>query len=465
MNPPIPDQDVAKPKATKPGGLWHVGSLTYTGIGLVTLFCWLLWGDFAWALQDRSVVSVVQLLLKKFEASDMVVGLLIGTLPQAFAMVLCPIVSYKSDRHRGRWGRRIPFLLVPTPVLAVAMAGMAFAPRIGEHLHHALGANSLGLNSSILIVFGFFWGLFEFAAIAANSIFGGLINDVVPHAVIGRFFGMFRALSLIAGMVFNFWLLGKAEIYYTWIFLGVGAIYGIGFTMMCLNVKEGEYPAPPPVASGASGGFFRAVRSYFQDCFSHSYYLWFFVAITLSWMSFVPINMFIIFFAQSIHMDMDTYGKYIALTYLLSLGLSYVLGSLADRFHPLRVGLAAQVLYAAATLWGGLFARDTGTFAIALVAHGVISGTWMTATASIGQKLLPKGKFAQFASASGLVTSIGVIGIGPVMGKFLDYSHHVYRYTFLASFALTALALAVGFVVHSKFVALGGPKNYRAPEV
>jgi hypothetical protein len=41
--------------------------------------------------------------------------------------------------------------------------------------------------------------------VIANAVFGGLINDVVPPALIGRFFGLFRAVSLLAGIIFNFW--------------------------------------------------------------------------------------------------------------------------------------------------------------------------------------------------------------------------------------------------------------------
>jgi MFS family permease len=464
MTPQSVDQDLGNSAATSPGKVWRVGTLTYTTTGLIVLFCWLLWGDFAWSMKERSIFPVVQLLLKKFDASDMVAGLLMGSLPQGIAMILSPIVAYKSDRHRGRWGRRIPFLLIPTPIAALSMIGLAFSPMLGGRLHLALGMHSPGLNPSILILLGLFWTLFEFATITANSVFGGLVNDVVPHAVIGRFYGMFRALSLIAGMIFFFWLVGMAETYYRWIFFGVAALYGIGFTIMCMKVKEGEYPPPPPETPGNAGGFFSAAKVYFRDCFSHTYYIWFFAVVALSSTSFLAINLFSVFFAKSIHMDVRTYGKCIGLTYFISLGLSYALGSLVDRFHPLRVGLATQVLYGAATLWGGLFARDARTFAIALVAHGVLSGAWMTATAALGQMLLPKAEFAQFTSAAVIVTCLGTIIIGPALGGFLDYSQHVYRYTYLASFGLTVLGLGAGFVLHSKFMALGGPKNYFAPQ-
>ena len=51
--------------------------------------------------------------------------------------------------------------------------------------------------------------------------------------------------------------------------------------------------------------------------------------------------------------------------------------------------------------------------------------------------------------------------VGPIMGKILDDSHPIYRSTYLASFGLTVLA---GFLLHSKFMALGGPNHYVARE-
>ncbi len=444
--------------------LWSVGTLTYTTAGLIVLFCWLLWGDFAWSLKERSVNPVVQILLKKYGASDLIAGVLIGTLPQTLAMFIAPIVSYKSDRFRSRWGRRIPFLIIPAPIAAVCMIALAFSPMLGTQLHAALGSSSPGLNTSVLIVFGVFWTLFEFATITANSVISALINDVVPRPLLGRFYGLFRALSLIAGMAFSFWLLGKAEAHYLWIFIGIGTLYGVGFTVMCLNVKEGQYPPPPPVEPGQAGGFVLAARTYFKECFSNRCYGLLFIMHTFAGMAFASINLFSVFFARSLKMDMGVYGKYITLTYFISLILSYFLGSLADKFHPLRVGLTTLVLYAAATLWGGLFVRDATTFGIALVFHGVISGTFMTVTASLPQRLFPQPKFAQFYSAMILVTHLGVMMVGPVVGFFLDCNYHAYRYTYLASFGLTLLTLAAGLLLHSRFMALGGPKGYVAPE-
>ena len=444
------------PVATE-GGPWRVGTLAYTTGGLAVLFCWLLWGDFAWSMRERSVTWVMQLLLKKFEASDFVASLLLGTLPSAIAMIVSPVVSYRSDRHRGPWGRRIPFLVLPTPFIVLSMLGLAYSSELGAALHSVMGSRSPGLNPSILIVLAVFWTTFEVSVIVAGAVFGGLINDVVPQRFLGRFYGLFRALSLIAGIIFNYWLLAKAERHYTWVFFGIAVLYGFGFTLMCVKVKEGEYPPPPPPQARGN------VRLYFKECFGNAHYVWIFAAMTCSGIAFAPIFMFSVFFAHSVGMSMADYGKAIALMYMVSLGLSYPLGVLTDRFHPLRTGIAALILHAAVVLWGGLYARDAATFGLALVSEGVLAGVWWTCTASLGQRLYPRARFAELASAQGILGGLASMFLAPGIGLFLDHTGHVYRYTFLISFGLTLLTLATLLVVHARFMALGGTKGYVPP--
>ncbi len=444
---------------------WRAGTLSYTTAGLVILFFWLLWGDFAWAMKDRAIPPIVQILLKKFGASDMVAALLFGSLPPAMGMILGPIIGYKSDRHRGRWGRRIPFLLISTPIAVLGIVGLAFSPVMGIHLDKWLGPHSWGPDACTLIILGLCWMLFEVGTVTANSVYSALINDVVPQSLLGRFYGLFRALSLIAGIIFSFGMERKEEQAYMWIFLGMGALYGIGFTIMCLKVKEGQYPPRPPMDAGRNiRGFFRTAKNYFQECFGNKYYWWFFGATTIAGMASGPVNLYSIFFATSIHMDMSRYWACLKWTWCISLILAYPLGWLADKFHPLRMGIGILVLYALVMLWGGIFVRDADTFAIALVAHGVVAGIWATSVASVGQRLLPKAEFAQFASAGGIVANISWMLLAPVTGLFLDHVHHDYRYTFFIGFGLAMIGLVGWLVLHGKFMALGGPSHYVAPE-
>lgn len=447
----------AETSGTAPG--WRAGTLTYTSAGLVALFAWLLWGDFAWQLKERAAVPVAQLMLRRFGASDFLVSLLVGSVPAALGMMLGPWVSVRSDRHRGPWGRRIPYLLVPTPFIVLGMAGLAWTPALGAWMHEALGASSPGADWCRLVVFTFFWGLFEIFTLVANAVFGGLINDVVPAALVGRFFGLFRAVGLLAGILFNFWLIGHAEEHFTAIFLGLAAVYGAGFTVMCLRVKEGDYPPAPLAAPGE--GRMEGVKAYVRECFSRPFYLWVFLALMLGNLAAGPVNSFSVFYAKSIGMDMGAYGKLLVATYVASFALSFLLGWLADKFHPIRLGLAAIGLYAAAMLWGGIAATDTSRFGAAFIAHGVLTGSFITGTASLGQRLFPAGKFAQFASAAGILGALGYVVLPPATGLWLDLTGHVYRHTFTASGVLALLALGAFGKVYQHYRRLGGDAGYR----
>ncbi|HYD84271.1 MAG TPA: MFS transporter, partial [Opitutus sp.] len=77
---------------------------------------------------------------------------------------------------------------------------------------------------------------------------------------------------------------------------------------------------------------------------------------------------------------------------------------------------------------------------------------------------LPKSKFAQYASGLDIIQSLAVMLIGPAMGAVLDWTHHSYRYTFLASFVVAIAAIVAAVVVYRRFMVLGGPQHYVAPE-
>jgi len=454
----------AAPPPTAPR--WHAGTLAYTTGGLALLFFWLLWGDFAWSMRERIVPPAIQLLFKRFGASDMIVGLLFSSLPAAIGLVVGPLVGYRSDRLRSRWGRRIPFLALPTPFIVLSLVGMAFAPRIGESLHGLSGLfarNSAGGAAATLVVLALFWTLFELACVTAQSVFYALINDVVPEAVVGRFFGLFRAFSLVAGIAVNFWLMERVEDHFAPIFLGVALLYGAGFTLMCLKVKEGAYPPPPPEGEGR-GRAPSAIQAYFRDSFSHPYYLVFYATAILGALALMPLNLYSVFYAKSLGIGMPYYFKCLAATYAISLVLAYPLGALADRLHPLRLTLAVIALYALVMAGGLLAVGGKGSFTAVLIVHGVLAGAFFTASASLPQRLLPRAKFAELNSACGVLSSLATMVLAPVLGVFLDHTHHAYRHVFHAGFLLALAALACGWALHRRFLAFGGPDRYRAPE-
>lgn len=436
----------------------------------MALFFWLLWGDFGFYLKDRAVPPTLQLLLARFHVSDLVVGLLLASLPQVIAIVVGPVIGYHSDRYRGRWGRRIPFLLVPTPFAFLAMVGLAFSPQLGHVLHVALGRHSPGENSSVVLALAASWTLFELSAIICNGVFLSLIADVVPREVIGRFFAMFRIVSLLAGILFSYYFYGQMEQHYVMVFLAIGVVYAVSFTMMCLKVKEGSYPPPAALPGPARDGapswwrVLRGVRSYCRDCFTVPYYRWVFLSFGVSNMAFVPINLFVLFYAKALGMSMGTLGKWGALQFSLSLLQAYPAGWLADRFHPLRLTLISQLLLIASTLVAFIFVHDTTSFAMAYVGVGTLAGFWGTVTAPLPAVLFLPQKYATLDSARSMTIALSIMLSGAVSGWLLDHLGHNYRFIYLWACLGTVAALGVTLVVYRQFQRYGGPKHYAAPD-
>jgi maltose/moltooligosaccharide transporter len=132
---------------------------------------------------------MIQFLLKGFGVSNQTIACVTVTFPQALSLALNPVVAHYSDRCRSRWGRRLPFILLTVPVLTLAMAAMGFTPMIARHLHRDLGTHSPGEQTCALISFIIVFILFDLAAIVQGNTWGGLINDVLPQKVLGRFMG------------------------------------------------------------------------------------------------------------------------------------------------------------------------------------------------------------------------------------------------------------------------------------
>ncbi len=200
---------------------WSVGTLTYTTGGLILLAVLLVGGDFPWALKDRAVQPSATLLLKDvIGVPEAVFGLIIISFPNFTNIFLSPVISYVSDRHRGRWGRRIPFLLFATPIIVGGLYLLGLTPLLGTWLHEAFPAVSR--HTGMLVVFCIAWVLLDFGTTLSASLFNALVNDVVPTELVGRFFGLFRMVSLGAGILYNEWLFAQVVEYTLWIFLGIG---------------------------------------------------------------------------------------------------------------------------------------------------------------------------------------------------------------------------------------------------
>lgn len=193
ITPPSAERDTKSDQGGKK--TYHCGTLTYTKIGLVALFTSLLWSDFCYTILESVVPGILPLKLKELGSANWLMGLLLTTIPSALSMFVGPYVSFKSDRCRSRWGRRIPFIAGTMPFLCISLVLLAFCNEIQIFLQNYFPFLHQYTPATVLIVLiGLFFTAFQFYNMFVMSVFFGLFNDVVPPQFIGRFIGLLRVV-------------------------------------------------------------------------------------------------------------------------------------------------------------------------------------------------------------------------------------------------------------------------------
>jgi Na+/melibiose symporter-like transporter len=428
---------------------YEVGTLRYTAAGLAIVLFWLLFGEFAIGLRDRSAVPSVLELLRRHHASDTTVAILVSALPSVLGCVLGPIIGYRSDQFRSRWGRRLPFLLLATPLAAVSMAALGYCPDLGRFTDRLLGALSPGVDTCTLTWFCLFWTAFEAIALMTLALYTGLVNDIVPRSILGRFYAGFRIVSLAAGVLFNLWIFHLTDTHLREVFVGIGAFFGAACMLMCVRLKEGGYePVEAGPASGALPAMRAMVRAYWQGCLSDRYYMLIFLALMAAELTFVPFNTFYQFYAESLGMGKAMLGQLLATSYAISIALSILLGWLVDRYGAAPMSLLTMVLYLFVSCAGFAGVRDIDSFASIYIAHVVVSGAYFTAAASLPMVLFPRARFLQFESARRFFVSLATVVLSFLLGPMLDWSGHRYAFTLLCGAALAALCLLTFLAIH-----------------
>ncbi|WP_342113492.1 MFS transporter [Pseudoduganella sp. OTU4001] len=406
------------------------------------LYCFLLVGDLAWSLKERAVQELAKVQLREFSQDPLLFGILFGAIPALLLFFCAPTVGAWSDRTRTRAGRRIPFLLAIAPLLAGSLALLALSEPIADFLLRLGDVDPARREFAVVACIAACWTLFEVFSLASNALFIALVNDTVPHHIIGRFFGLFRIVSLSVGAVFFYVVFdedlpAKASN----VMLVVAAIYLAAFLMLCRYVREPAYPPAVPAQRGFTGRL-RADRSGFP---------WFFVAlfaaVGIATISFLPVNVNAYNALAQYGVGRSSFGQALALTYCISIVLAMPLGWLADRVHPLRIGLGTLALYAACMVCGWLLVTGPRSFLVWLVLHGVLSGAFLSGTAALLPRVLPRERFSELAAFSAAITAGLAMAVSLGVGLLLDMSGRNYSLIFPAAGALAAIGAATWYYV------------------
>ena len=170
--------------------LYRCGTLTYTRLGLLNLFIWLLWGDFCFSMMETVSPSLTPLLLKMHNASNLTIGILMGSIPALLNFIINPIVSTRSDRTRSRWGRRIPYLLFTPPFTALFLILLGWSDQIGAFFYNLLWGDGGSPATFTICLIAFFVICYQGFDLFVGSVFYYIFADVVPQQFIGRFMSL-----------------------------------------------------------------------------------------------------------------------------------------------------------------------------------------------------------------------------------------------------------------------------------
>ena len=461
ISPPSP---AAEPRT------YRVGTLVYTRATLIPMMFWMLWGAFSFQILE-SVPSVIPLQLRWEGASDSVLGLA-GSQFAILSFFFFPIIGMQSDRRRGRLGRRRPFLLWCTPPVLLSLVLLGAAKPGGSFLHHALA--SLGPMKSTAEGCTIAWIFLCYTVFVIFNTYIGqnyqyLIADTVPSEVIGKFYGLFRAIGALGNLAFSRWFFGSARAHTFDVYCLVGLVFASAFLLIVWRVKEGEYPPPPPKKAG---GGLTSMKTYCKECFSHPFYLNFYCISFFFWSSLVPLN-FVTFFATeagkpgyaaTLGLSLQEFGQIKGWTFLIQIPVFFLIGPLIDRFHPLRVCIV------------GLLLTSVSYFACFWLIHGSSSlllwwgvnqaalGIYLGAGAALTPRLLPRERYGQFFSAIQTFGFLPLIVTPPLCGLLLETIRD-YRYLFILCGICTTLTFIASLTLYLQWKRLGGDRNFKPPEV
>lgn len=452
------------------GKRYTIGTLEYSLRGVIAVSLWLLWGGLIYHVSCSILVpTLIPLSLDVFGASSELIAVVVGSIPAGMNMVMNPVISTMSDRTRTRWGRRIPFLAVAAPVIALMLVLLGWAPQIAEAAMARIPLLSERFSTAAVVI-----GLiivtsviFQFFNLFIGTVFCYLYPDVIPHEFIGRFVSVLMVILGGSSAAFNFFFLEYAREYSHWIYTGFAVAFLLSFAGICFFVKEGEYPPVQEEAEEGKGFFARMgalVRMYVRDCLGHRFFVLLFVGIGLTQVSTLCRNIFNLLFAvKELNLTEAQYGYIMGVSALISVGFVLVTGYVLDRVSPLLIFMSTGILVIALNFFGYFVVYDYTTFFVIGILMTAVYAIQNVSTGVCLIQLFPAEKYGQFCSANASLNCIFMMFASYFGGLAID--RFGYRFIFVWDFIFTILATGVLLYVYLLWRRLGGASGNYSPPV
>jgi Na+/melibiose symporter-like transporter len=464
------------------GPEYAVGTLTYTRLGLFMMFAWLLWGDLVWTLMEFVFPASMPLQLERLGVPKEGIGFVMGTAAAVINMTFVPVISFRSDRTRTRWGRRIPYILVTMPFLCIFLGALGFSDSIGAWIRHSSWPARLHLSplAMIVIVMGTLILLYDVFNVFVNSVYWYLFRDVIPTAFLGRFMAAFRMVGTLATMLWGAFIYGRIETDTAPIYFAAAIVYFLGFGLMCAMVKEGRYPPPEDYVKSEPWltRVVHAVRTYARECFSHPVFITFYFAQALFFVGTAGVMYKQFFYLRHLHFTTADLGHITAILSPVLLALQLPMGWLVDKVHPMRtylIGTTAIVpVYFAGffvstySIWGYTLHAFTMYVAIQVLQMPLAQFN-ASSDIPLMMRLFPLKQYGQFSSAQAMLRHLSMI-FGTIAGAmFMGWMNDRYgdfgnAYACLWQGAFQALGAMCLWMTWFYWRRSGGEKFHFDPE-
>lgn len=403
--------------------IYEIGTLKYSFLQMMLVFFWMLWGTFAMSVLATVFNVSVPFLLRDNGMSDAFIVVMLSSVVGIMNMIMNPILSFNSDRCRSRLGRRIPFILYTAVPLGVAMAALPYYPQLAALLPEGgvLGISFKEIFFAVGIVFYVFNWLF------IGALFFYLIPDVIPVKLMGRFYGVFRVAGILAGVAYNKYIFTASVENAKVIYPIVGISYAVSIIIMCIFVKEGQYP-PPAVISDRQVWYRRlagAVKTYAKDCFSQKYYWWYYM-IGMSFGLSGCINVFWNFFyTDGCQMSLQEVGNIGVILGVVGFISCFCAGFVVDKFGGFTVAMISLFMMGVFDILGGMLIHDYTTALIWRIPLSVFSSIYAVTGGRILVEVFPRTRFGQFCAAQAMFISLISAIIAVPVGKLSDFMKNI----------------------------------------
>ncbi|MCQ2403519.1 MAG: MFS transporter [Lentisphaeria bacterium] len=476
---------------------YHCGSLSYTLPQLCQLFFWLMLGTMVMGLANTLPGSILPIQIKGLGLTDTQKWLILSCIGTVLNMTVCPYISVVSDLKRSRLGRRIPYIITSLPPVVLALVLFAFTQKFGAQLSawvQPFWAASPATMTAI--VMGLVMFLFQFFMMWVNSVIWYIFIDIVPAEFFSRIMAFVRLGLQLGSAIFQYCLFPHAEAHARAIFLSVAAVYAVGMTLMCIFVKEGEYPplTEEELKRKNATGMdmlvtkIKGFKEFLSFTFCHRIYVYRYLMGVSMAIAGAAGTFGYFMMSTQFHMTDAHIGKMNGLCgtiYAFGILLAAFIATLVNRWHPTRI-IAYNAVFTLSTIplvtkfLFGTLAPDVYVwyFVISAAINLALSGLIAISEQPMEMLLFPKSRYGTFCAMQAMFRSWSALLIGFIVARLFDFISHHFNDCWLAvtygenwhyrlispwTFPWYLVHIFVAYKVYRHWAKLGGYAHYASP--